>query len=68
MITTLYIIENIAVSFYPVLDLWQQGLFIINAHRLFFVYSTYSWVIRHSTDIIKIALACFSAMALLFCS
>ncbi len=69
MITTFYIIENIAVTFYPVLDLWQQGLFILLTHiAFFFVYSTYSGVIRHSTfvDIIKIALACFSAMALLF--
>jgi len=69
LIATYVIIENIAVSFYPVLDLWQQCFFILLTHVVFFfVYSTYSGVIRHSTfvDIIKIALACFSAMAVLF--
>jgi FlaA1/EpsC-like NDP-sugar epimerase len=69
LIVTYFIIENIAVSFYPVLGLWQQGFFILLTQVVFFfVYSTYSGVIRHSTfvDIIKIALACFSAMVVLF--
>lgn len=69
MLIAFYVINNITVAFYPVLTLWQQGFFILLTHvAFFFVFSTYSGVIRHSTfvDIIKIALACFSAMFVLF--
>lgn len=60
-----FILRNIMTVFYPVLNLWQQGFFFLLTHiAFFFVFSTYSGVIRHSTfvDIIKIAFACFSAM------
>lgn len=68
IIGTFLIIENLDVTFYKVLNLWQRGSFILLIHIVFFfVFSTYSGVIRHSTfvDIIKIAIACFTSMLLL---
>ncbi|MEN8816286.1 MAG: nucleoside-diphosphate sugar epimerase/dehydratase [Nonlabens sp.] len=62
------LLENINASLYSVLSIYQQALFFILVYlAFFFVFSTYSGLIRHSTfvDIFKIALACLSASVLI---
>jgi FlaA1/EpsC-like NDP-sugar epimerase len=60
------VIESTNSEFYKVLSLLQQALFIILLYLAsFFIFSTYSGLIRHSTfvDIFKIGLACASTLS-----
>jgi FlaA1/EpsC-like NDP-sugar epimerase len=62
------VVVNISSTFYEVLSLFQQALFIILVYlSSFFIFSTYSGLIRHSTfvDIFKIAVACSATMLVL---
>ncbi|WP_124980815.1 polysaccharide biosynthesis protein [Nonlabens xiamenensis] len=58
------IVREITPDFYQLLTIPEQALAIIAVHFLaFFVFSTYSGLIRHSTfvDILKLALACLAS-------
>lgn len=58
------IVENIATTFYQVLSIYQQAVFFTLVYLAsFFIFSTYSGLIRHSTfvDIFKIAFACIAS-------
>ncbi|MEP3968146.1 MAG: nucleoside-diphosphate sugar epimerase/dehydratase [Nonlabens sp.] len=58
------VVENITTSFYQVLSIYQQAVFFTLVYLAsFFVFSTYSGLIRHSTfvDIFKIAFACIAS-------
>ncbi len=62
------IINNLNSTFYQVLSLFQQGLFIVLVYlSSFFVFSTYSGLIRHSTfvDVFKIVIACTATLLVL---
>ncbi len=57
------VIKSTNLPFYDFLSIWQQGLIILIVNVLFFfIYGTYSGLIRHSTnvDILKITIASFS--------
>jgi FlaA1/EpsC-like NDP-sugar epimerase len=59
------VVVNISSSFYEVLTLLQQAVFIIFLYLAsFFIFSTYAGLIRHSTfvDIFKIGLSCTTVM------
>lgn len=62
------IIDNLDSTFYKVLSVFQQGLFIVLIYlSSFFVFSTYSGLIRHSTfvDVFKIVIACTATLLVL---
>jgi FlaA1/EpsC-like NDP-sugar epimerase len=62
------VIDNVTSTFYNVLSIYQQAVFVILVYvASFFTFSTYSGLIRHSTfvDIFKIVVACSSAMLVL---
>ena len=62
------IINRITPNFYHVLTLEQQGLTVgLSYLMFFFIFSTYSGLIRHSTfvDLFKVAVACSSSILLL---
>ena len=65
---TFFIASHLNVSFYDVLSLWEECVFISLIYfSSFFLFSTYAGLIRHSTfvDIFKIAFSCgFSAVFL----
>ncbi|WP_298953070.1 nucleoside-diphosphate sugar epimerase/dehydratase [uncultured Nonlabens sp.] len=59
------IVENITTTFYQVLSIYQQAAFFTLVYLAsFFIFSTYSGLIRHSTfvDIFKIAFACMASV------
>lgn len=65
---TFLIAMNMNVTFYEVLSLWQECVFISLVYfSSFFLFSTYAGLIRHSTfvDIFKIAFSCFFSAVLL---
>ncbi|WP_410503929.1 polysaccharide biosynthesis protein [Nonlabens sp. Hel1_33_55] len=65
---TFFIASHLNVTFYEVLTLWEECVFISLVYfSSFFLFSTYAGLIRHSTfvDIFKIAFSCgFSAVLL----
>lgn len=66
-IATFFILAETPIVFYKTLTVLEQGFVIILLTAiLFFVFKTYSGIIRHSTftDIIKLALALFFTMVI----
>ncbi len=63
-----YIIHNLGIDFYDTLTLAERVLLIFGVNFcFFFVFKTYSGLIRHSTftDIVKLLIACFGTISVL---
>ncbi|MEX0997855.1 MAG: nucleoside-diphosphate sugar epimerase/dehydratase [Flavobacteriaceae bacterium] len=67
LLMTHLILENLNIRYYDTLSLLQQSLIILITNTVFFfVFKTYSGLVRHSTftDIAKLVLASFSTLLL----
>ena len=65
-IATYFILEDTRINFHEVITIPMQGIVVLAVNTVFFyIFKTYSGIIRHSTftDIIKLAFTSFSTVA-----